>query len=262
LEEASREKGFVLIRTEDYLIPNQARNLVLDHVKTEYVVFVDNDALVAPGWLDALVRCADETGAWVVGPLYFEFEPECTQLHMAGGVCRIVQLPDGSRSLVEKHDHAHVKLASLGVELSRGETELIEFHTALVSMKAFAKLGRLDPNLIIAEHADLCLLVRAAGKSVFLEPAARVTYVPPVRADRLDRKYFQFRWSNEWMERSVARLQEKYQLLGTDSEMVVRREWIDGHRRRYTVIAWIRRRLRPFRRSLRRLYSLSNRASL
>jgi hypothetical protein len=247
--------------------------LVLDHVNTEYVVFVDNDALVAPGWLDALVRCADETGAWMVGPLYFEFEPECTRLHMAGGVCRVVQLPDGSRSLVERHDHAHVKLAALGVELSRRETELIEFHTALVSMQTFAKLGRLDPNLIMAEHTDLCLQVRAAGKSVFLEPAARVTWVPPTRADRLDTKYFQFRWSNEWTERTVARLREKYQLSATDPEMVGYRDWINDHRRRYTfskrvrkrsepILAWIRQRLRPFRRGLRRLNSVSNRARL
>ena len=119
LENASREKGFALVRTDEFLMPNQARNLVLDLVNTEYVVFVDNDILVAPGWLDALVRCADGTGAWAVGPLYFEFEPECTQLHMAGGICRIVQLPDGGRSLVEKHDHAHVKLTALEFELGR-----------------------------------------------------------------------------------------------------------------------------------------------
>jgi hypothetical protein len=157
LEQASLEKGFKLVRTDDYLIPNQARNLVLDHVNTEYVVFVDNDVLVAPAWLDALVRCADETGAWLVGPLYFESEPECTQLHMAGGICRIVQLPDGGRSLVEKHTHAHVKLGSLDGGLNRQETELIEFHTVLVSMQAFAQLGRLDPDLGLSEHADLCL---------------------------------------------------------------------------------------------------------
>jgi glycosyltransferase involved in cell wall biosynthesis len=49
LEEASREKGFLLIRTDAYISPNQARNLALDHVTSEYVVFVDNDCLVTPG---------------------------------------------------------------------------------------------------------------------------------------------------------------------------------------------------------------------
>jgi GT2 family glycosyltransferase len=238
LEQASREKGFVLLRTDDYLVPNQARNLVLDHVNTEYVVFVDNDVLVAPGWLDALVRCADETGAWVVGPLYFESEPECTRLHMAGGICHIVQLPDGSHSLVEKHYHAHVKLASLEVELSRRETELIEFHTLLVSMQAFDKLGPLDPNLSLSEHADLCLQVRAAGKSVFLEPTAAVTYLPPTLGNRSDSKYFQFRWSEEWAERSIARLQKKYQLSEADPEMVGLREWAKHHRSRMPSNRW------------------------
>ena len=238
LEHASREKGFALVRTDEFLIPNQARNLVLDHVNTEYVVFVDNDILVAPGWLDALVRCADETGAWAVGPLYFEFEPECTQLHMAGGICRIVQLPDGSRSLIEKHDHAHVKLAALEFELGRRETELIEFHTALVSMQAFAKLGRLDPNLSLSEHADLCLQVRAAGKSVFLEPRAGVTYLPPTLPNRSDSKYFQFRWNAKWVERTIARLKEKYQLSEADPEMVALRSWVNHYRRRMPSSRW------------------------
>jgi GT2 family glycosyltransferase len=238
LEHASREKGFLLVRTDEFLIPNQARNLVLDHVNTEYVVFVDNDIIVSLGWLDALVRCADETGAWAVGPLYFEFEPECTQLHMAGGICRIVQLPDGRCSLVEKHHYAHVKLPSLDLELSRQETELIEFHTALVSVQALAKLGPLDPNLSLSEHADLCLQVRAAGKSVFLEPTAAVTYLPPTLAKPSDRKYFQFRWSAEWVERTIARLREKYQLSEADPEMVKLRAWVNRHRRQMPRVRW------------------------
>jgi len=57
-------KGFHLIRTEHFLSPNQARNLGLAQVDTKYVVFVDNDLLVQRGWLENLVQCADETGAW------------------------------------------------------------------------------------------------------------------------------------------------------------------------------------------------------
>ena len=244
LEQASRDKGFMLLRTDNYLMPNQARNLILDHVNTEYVVFVDNDVLVAPGWLDALVRCADETGAWVVGPLYFESQPECSRLHMAGGTCRVVQLPDGSRSLVEKHYHAHVELASLEVELSRRETELVEFHTVLVSMQAFAKLGRLDPTLSLSEHADLCLQVRAAGKSVFLEPTAAVTYLPPTQANRSDCKYFEFRWSADWAERTIARLKEKYQLSEADPEMVGLTAWVNYHRGRMPSRWWLTKIMR------------------
>jgi hypothetical protein len=126
----------------------------------------------------------------------------------------------------------------LEVELSRRETELIEFHTLLVSMQAFDKLGPLDPNLSLSEHADLCLQVRAAGKSVFLEPTAAVTYLPPMLGNRSDSKYFQFRWSEEWAERSIARLQEKYQLSEADPEMVGLRGWVNHHRSRMPSNRW------------------------
>ena len=70
--QAEAEKhGFDIVRSEHFLSPNQARNLAVRHVTTKYVVFIDNDAVVTPGWLDALVSCAEETGADVVGPLIF-----------------------------------------------------------------------------------------------------------------------------------------------------------------------------------------------
>jgi GT2 family glycosyltransferase len=69
LEARPRERGFRPIRTERYLAPNEARRLGLEEVRTPYVVFIDNDVLVSPGWLGALVRCAEETGAWLVGPV-------------------------------------------------------------------------------------------------------------------------------------------------------------------------------------------------
>src|ERR1700704_2027363 len=55
LEVASRRHGFSLIRRDRYLTPNQARNLALRQVRTKYVVSLDNDVLVTPGWLDSLV---------------------------------------------------------------------------------------------------------------------------------------------------------------------------------------------------------------
>src|SRR5512132_1589605 len=78
LERESRERGFQLIQRSHFMSPNQARNLGIRGVSTKYVVFLDNDALVAPGWLESLVECAEETDAWVVGPLYYlgEFEKE------------------------------------------------------------------------------------------------------------------------------------------------------------------------------------------
>ena len=89
LESEARERGFTLIRTERYLTPNQARNLAFAHAKSQYVVSLDNDVLVTPGWLDALVRCAEDTGAAVVGPVTCIGEPEGEIVHSAGGLAHI-----------------------------------------------------------------------------------------------------------------------------------------------------------------------------
>jgi GT2 family glycosyltransferase len=89
LEDQAREKALQWVRTHNYLYPNQARNLGLAHVNTRYVVFVDNDVIVSPGWLEALVGCAEETGATVVGPLMCQHEPVHEEIHFAGGESHI-----------------------------------------------------------------------------------------------------------------------------------------------------------------------------
>jgi GT2 family glycosyltransferase len=231
LENAARDKGFSLIRSDAYLAPNHARNLALDHVTTEFVAFVDNDSLVTAGWLDALVRCADETGAWVVGPLYLELAPEGERIHMSGGICRINELPNGKGSYFERHHNQFVQYGQ-ATELNRHETELVEFHAVLARMTAFKKIGPLDPALTcMFEHGDFCLSVRRAGGSVFFEPAAQVTYVPPQRLEAGDRRYFQLRWSEAWLEATIRRLTEKYGLSETDPEMEIARAFVRSQRR-------------------------------
>ena len=176
LQAAASKHGFTLVRSEEFLTPNQARNLALPHVQTKHVVFVDNDVLVSPGWLTALVDCAERTGAWVVGPLYFEFEPEGKRIHMFGGEVDIKE-DRGEKTYVETHFHAHELISDVDVELRSEPTELVEFHTVLIQMSVFERLGPLDEGLLSnSEHGDLCLSVREAGGEIWLEPASQITY--------------------------------------------------------------------------------------
>ena len=69
LAQQAKSKRFKLIRVNNYLSPNQARNIGLQVAETKYVVFMDNDLHVAPGWLEKLVNCAEEELATVVCPL-------------------------------------------------------------------------------------------------------------------------------------------------------------------------------------------------
>src|SRR5579884_1218656 len=59
IREKAMRHGFSVLRTKRYLCANEARNLAMPHVKTKYVAFVDNDVEVSPGWLSALLACAE-----------------------------------------------------------------------------------------------------------------------------------------------------------------------------------------------------------
>src|SRR5262245_57708030 len=146
LESEARTRGFTLVRSERYLTPNEARNLGRLHARTRYIVFIDNDAVPEPGWLEKLVECAEATRAWIVGPLYFIGEPEDEQIHMAGGDARIEDGPTGRR-FIENHRFSGQRLAEVESHLVRQPCEQVEFHCMLVRAEAFERLGPLDERL-------------------------------------------------------------------------------------------------------------------
>lgn len=230
LQVEAQRRGFKLIRAEHFLSPNQARNLALREVTTKYVVFLDNDAVVTSGWLGALVRCAEETGAWVVGPVYGIGQLELQIVHTAGGDAHITHAPSG-RHFHEKHRFPGKRLADVRACLQRGPTELAEFHCMLVATEAFERLGPLDEGLLsTAEHVDLCLSIREAGHQVYLEPAVFVSYVAPPPFAWSDLPYYLLRWSDAWNRASLRRFQEKWGLAPDDPHLAKHYKWLTLHR--------------------------------
>lgn len=214
LESFAASRDATLLRTERLLSPNEARNLALAHVDTELVAFVDTNAFVHPGWLDALERCARETGAWLVGPLYLGVcrgNGPCDTVHMAGGDNRIDEV-DGRRLHHERHRYAGRPLAEVG-PFERGPTEMVEFHTVLARTDVFSTLGPLDEALLsFHEHCDLCLAVRERGGEVWFEPEAVVTYQLPRTLAPMDLPYWLVRWSDQWNLASARHFVDKWQL--------------------------------------------------
>jgi GT2 family glycosyltransferase len=228
----ARKRNFTLVRTDHFLTPNQARNLAVQQTTTPYVVFVDNDVLVSEGWLAPLVDCAEETGAWAVGPLYFEFLPEGRRLHMFGGECQIKVNERGERVYYERHHHAHELRADVTRPLQRQSTQLIEFHTVLVAMEAFRQLGPLDEGLLCnAEHGDLCLQILNAGREIYLEPASEITYAPPKRLEAQDEEFFLLRWSEAWAKATRDHIDQKWDLTAGNYENDRAHAWVADHRR-------------------------------
>lgn len=242
LARRAAEGSFQLLRTENYLVPNMARNLAAAQIRSKYIVFIDNDAIVSPNWLAPLVDCAEATGAWVVGPVYCEREPIATRIHMAGGSAKILT-DNGRRVFEEEHRFYGKMLKQIGPNLHREPVEQIEFHCVLVRTEVFDRLGPLDEQLMsAAEHTDLCLLTRKHGGEVYLEPKSVVTYLPPPPFAAFDLDYFQLRWSHAWNESTIKRFREKWDLAADDPGLVSLSRWLAGHRR----LA-----LEPYRRVLR-----------
>ena len=92
------------------------------------------------------------------------------------------------------------------------------------------------------EHIDFCLSVRDAGGSVYIEPKAVTSYVPPPPCEWSDLPYFMLRWSETWNLATIRHFNQKWGVsavrwLGDESTLdaedtIVR--WSRGHRRLMT----------------------------
>lgn len=213
LEKLCRSFRYQLLQSSEYAAANQARNAGLDYVKTKYVVFVDNDVLVSKGWLEPLVVCAEETGAWVVGPVICERLPEATWLHGYDGELELRTGSDGRRYYHDYHHNAHVRLADVRDRLKRQETGFVEFHCQLVAMEAYEKVGRYDEQIGNAyDYSEFLLRFADQKGKVMLEPDSLVTFVPPSGILPEEQEYFDLRWSEAWTDITERRLAEKFDL--------------------------------------------------
>lgn len=239
LQRASTAHKFRLVRYDEFLSPNRARNigLALVNPSTTYVVFIDNDAEVERGWLTELVACAEDTGAWAVSPVYLEGVPRDQRIHMAGGYAEITERA-GLRSFAEDHLHNWEHYPEVRRSLKRDSTGFFEFHCVLLRLSALEQLGALDEELLSNhEHLDLSLAIRQAGGMICLAPEARITYVHGL-LDDYDLQYALLRWSDDWNRRSTLRFADKWRLNGDPA-------WVDES------VEWGRRHLEHLKRSRR-----------
>lgn len=239
-----------VVRREHYLSPNEARNLGFAHVDTKYAAFIDNDVVVEPGWLEALVAYAEETGAEVVGPLYLDGDPAEAIIHMAGGEARIREA-GGITEMFEEHRYRFVPVKDVEIAACRGPTDVVEFHCMLVESAFLRSIGGFDEGFLnTREHVDFCLGVQKAGGAVHLEPATRVAYAlgasadaPPPPMTLADVPYYLLRWSEAWSRATFAHADRKWGL--TEDHQRFFDVWLTPHRRRplMPVRRWARRLL-------------------
>lgn len=210
LEHQTAAVGGIYIRRDCVLTPHEARNLALPHLDRDYVVIQDDDVFPRPGYAEALVNCAAETGAELVGPLIFHgATTEADEIHFAGGDLHVT---DGVMDR-NTHHHGHAKLGDLTEPLTREPTEQLEYHCILMRRATLERLGPFDEAIIgMGGHEDLALAVRRDGGAIYVEPAAEVVYLLMNTVDRREWGYWQLRWSNDWNRSSLDHFCDKWNL--------------------------------------------------
>lgn len=216
LRRAVSEDGMKLVSRRHYLSPNHARNLGWKEAATDYVVFIDNDVVVSPGWLAPLVSCADETGAAIVSPLICEGQPLHRTVHCVGGSCSF-ELPrrngEEGRYMRDRIDGQGRSVDEIRATLSRKRTGLAEYHCVMVRTDFLRETGGVDEGMLSTrEHVDLCLEAEGLGHEIWIEPESVVTYVYDVPMELGDIHYYMLRWSDDWERRSLEHFNRKWEL--------------------------------------------------
>lgn len=239
LRKVSTERHINHVLIDRPLTPNEARNIAIPEVKTPYIVFIDNDVIVTPGWLEPLLNAAKTKGAWLTGPTYLIGDLSKGRIHMTGGTVGFNQ--NGNRRLFEEtHCHLNERYDEVRELLKPGETELVEFHCMLVKRSIFDHVGLLDEKLMAqAENLDFCMAAKEAGGIIYLEPASVITYLPPVPLQNEDVKYFLLRWSDKWARSSLEYFRSKRGIERDDPYLNHQRSYLTHMRRRaLRYVAW------------------------
>lgn len=230
LDRRASEANFTLVRTPHYLAPNDARNIGLEYVESPFVVFVDNNAIVADGWLEPLLTCAEERDAAFVSPVYLVGSFGEGRVHTASGEGRI-DVVDGVRTLVDEHRNCHLRLHDIRDRLRREPCEVAEFHCVLARTDVVSRIGGCDPRLPAAlEHIDFCIQAAGHAGGGWFEPESVVTYRTPPPLSILDAPFYALRWSDAWIDASFEHFATKWDLPRDDPGLRANRAWLDRYR--------------------------------
>ncbi len=164
----------------------QARNKGISASSGDVLAFIDDDSMVQPGWLEALVNAyAGETVGAVGGRIIDMPEPFCDQI--SGSPCLIIK-PSG-------------RVFRRGVGLLSTESREVD-HLPGANMsflrEVLEQVGGFDPHYILLnlrEETDLCIRVKKAGWRIMFVPAmAQVHFSPKIVQNPylLERPRYQF----------------------------------------------------------------------
>lgn len=145
-------------RNDENLGFARGNNLGASLSSEDYLLFLNNDTLVRPGWLEQMMRLAESNSRiGVVG--IKQLFPYTNTIHHTG----IVFTPGG----VPQHIYPHLPADLAHVNKQR-EYQAVNGACLLIRRSLFEACGRFDEGYVNGyEDVDLCLAVRQRGLSVW-----------------------------------------------------------------------------------------------
>lgn len=225
-------------RVLDYgrIIPMEAMRKVRSELHSDYVVFLDNDSRVTPGWLTPLVDAAEQKNAAVVYPVILEKSGvdygEQIRNHLFTTEIRSVKVDD-QPYLIEHKTYRRARVEDLPDEIS--ESQAFELHCVMFNVDILKSIEL--PQMTIREHLDIGMQLRSRNWKIYVVPQSNVIFDNlGTRAHLSDLKYFIARW-NEEITRNSSNLFQKRWGYRFYSEPAIY-EWA-RRRQRFLIMRWL-----------------------
>ena len=208
------EKFVRVVRNEENRGFVDACNQGAQVARGRYLVFLNNDTLVLPGWLTNLVETAEnDSSVGAVGSLFLY--PDGRVQEAGAGVWRSGEaFHYGWGEAAENRRYNFAR-----------EVDYCSGASLLIERELFEKLGGFDRRFAPAyyEDIDLCFGVRSLGRKVIFQPMSRVVHFEGATAGRdtstgfkrfqeVNRAKFADKWrdvlAREHLEKDPARVEE------------------------------------------------------
>ena len=166
---------------------SNARNVAADLCNTEFIAYLDDDAIASPKWVEKIIEAVDTFGKKVdviggrIDPIWELPRPDWLGDALLGNVSVVNW---GGKCRIASED-----------EWFAGANIIFRVH-ALQKFGGFAtNLGRKGSGAVLLsnEESELVAKIRASGHLLIYQPEARVDHL--VEAKRLEREWFRKRAS-------------------------------------------------------------------
>jgi hypothetical protein len=186
------------------MIPMLAFKKVLPTITTRYLVWLDNDTFVTPGWITALLDRARQ-GARVILPVTLEREGLDTDSrkiplrnHISHAELRRIRV-DGVDYVFDYKPFRRAAPAELPPEAHT--MDFFEFHAVFAETEVLQQLD--IPAMVVREHIDLGMQLHTRGIDIWCEPRSQVIFDNIHERPTLgDLRFFFYRWKERFINDS------------------------------------------------------------